>query len=121
MLRLSRWVEKAGDREVSAVGGGLAILLLGQATMLLHELAKTPALPAEASLWARQALASVSDIEGKPDSAVADLMRTAEALSSSHASEARILQDAAGAVASHAAFFSRRRAKGGDSRAASGR
>lgn len=107
MLRLSRWVEKTGDREISAVGGGLAILVLGQATMVLHNLARTPALPPEAARAARQALKRISAVARDPAAAAAALTRTADALPNTHANESRLLRDAATAVASHLAFFRR--------------
>lgn len=105
MLHLSRWIEKTGDREISAVGGGLAILILGQATMQLHSLARTPALPADAARAVRRTLDSIGAVERDPDAAAAALTRTADALPTRHADAARLLLDAAAAVASHPAFF----------------
>lgn len=107
MLRLSRWVEKTGDRDVSAVGGGLAILVLGQATLALHSLADTPALSAQAGL-ARQALDSIRAVGRDPAAAVAALTRTAHALPPSHDAQARLMLDAAEAVAQHQTTFFRR-------------
>ncbi|TDH61249.1 hypothetical protein E2C06_17930 [Dankookia rubra] len=44
LLRLVRWIEKVGKRELSAVEGSLAVMRLGSAVLSLQELLREPAL-----------------------------------------------------------------------------
>lgn len=107
MLRLSRWVDKTGDREISAVGVGLAVLTLGQAIIRLHSLT-SPVLPAAVSRRARLALKRIDAIGSAPDGVAAALARTADALPTERVIEARLLTDASSAITAHPAFFLRR-------------
>lgn len=105
MLRLSRWVEKSGDREISAVGGGLAILTLGQATIALHRLEQALVLPPRAADAVRQTLGRIRILSRDPDAVVTALTRTANALPRGQADEARLMLDAAAVVAQHQTSF----------------
>ncbi|MGO4408958.1 MULTISPECIES: FUSC family protein [unclassified Brevundimonas] len=107
MLRLSRWVDKTGDREVSAVAGGLAVLTLGQATIRLHALSERPVLANHPVSDARIALEQIRGLNVDPDSVVAALRRVADHLPPTQVEDVRLLRDAADAVAAHPAFFLR--------------
>lgn len=108
MLRLSRWVDKTGSNEVSAVGGGLAVLTLGEATIALHRLGAHVAQSASTARATGVALARIRNVERAPKAAVIALRRAAATLPAPHATEAGLLMDAASAIAAHPGFFHRR-------------
>lgn len=102
MLRLTRWVEKTGTQGISASGGGMATLLLAEATLRLHEMAHGN--DDRLSRSAKMSLNRISTLGSQIDEAEHALYRTAN-MDGISASDRHLLMNASEALRTHRAFF----------------
>jgi len=105
MLRLIRWKEKVGDRDLAAVDGSLAVLALGEAVLRLHDLRRAPDAPFGAARSVTTALARLERVGHDPARAQRALERTAIRLKAMGRAEADAIRDGAQALASNLPFF----------------
>jgi uncharacterized membrane protein YccC len=107
MLRLIRWVEKTGERDLSAVGGCLAVLTIGEAVLCLKSLLREQDVPPGAVRCAMVALGRVGGILRDPVGTQHALDRAAHRLARENRPEAAYVRDAAEALALDLSFFRR--------------
>lgn len=102
VLRLTRWIEKVGHPSVTAVGGGIATLLLGEAALRLHDLSRHS--DDRLARSARLSLNRISTLGAETDDAEHALYRTAnmDGLSSD---DRHLLMNASEALKAHGDFF----------------
>jgi uncharacterized membrane protein YccC len=111
MLRLIRWTEKTGDRELAAVDGSLAVLTLGEAVLQLQDLLRDPSASPGSTRCATAALGRITRMQRDPLQAQQALERAARRLAREARHEAGFVRDGAKALATNPSFF--RRAAGG--------
>ena len=107
LLRLVRWADKAGEREISAFDGSLAILRLGNAILGGRDLLRGPHLSAGAARCVDTALRRVRRIRQDPERAQRALQRAAWRLSREAPAVAALIGDAAQGIAANPGFFRR--------------
>lgn len=105
MLRLIRWSEKVGDRELASVDGSLAVLTLGEAVLCLQGLVRDRHIPSGTARSAAAALGRLARIGRDPVRAQHALERTARRLARAARPEADAVRDGAKALALNLAFF----------------
>lgn len=105
MLRLIRWKEKVGERELAAVDGSLAVLALGEAVLRLQSLLNEPGAPLGATRSAKAALGRLARVGRDPVRAWRVLERTARRLRTMGRPEADAVRDGAQALALNLTFF----------------
>jgi uncharacterized membrane protein YccC len=113
LLRLVRWMEKTGERQISASNGSLAVMLLGSAILRIHELLREPGLEPGTRRGLGTALKRIRQIGQDPERAQRALDLVAQRLSREVPAEAGLIGDAANGLATNLAFFHR---AGGKSR-----
>ncbi|PWC39765.1 FUSC family protein [Azospirillum sp. TSO35-2] len=107
LLRLVRWVDKTGERDLVAIDGSLAMLQVGRAILRLQELRGGADLPPATARRFDAALRRLRRITRDPDRARSALERTARWLARTTPAEARPFADAARAMADQPAIFRR--------------
>ncbi len=105
LLRLVLWVEKAGERRISAIDSGLAVMQIGAAVLRMHELRRDPALPPDAARALGAALERTRRIGPAPERAQRALERAARRLAPVLPTEAAVVGQAAAGVAGNLGFF----------------
>lgn len=105
MLRLIRWAEKTGDRELSVIEGSLAVLTLGEAVLCLQDLVHRQDVSRGTARSITHALGRMARITHDPAQARDALDRAARRLTRDGHSEALPIQDAADALARSQSFF----------------
>ena len=105
LLRLTRWAEKAGEQEISAIDGGLAILRLGEAVLEMQALRRVPGLTRNARRSIDAALSRIGAMASHHERARRTLRLTAARLMAEAPARGRSLRDAHDGVAANAAFF----------------
>ncbi|MCI2810853.1 FUSC family protein [Eoetvoesiella caeni] len=107
LLKLVRWIDKAGEHRISALGGSLAVLDLGdvalRAQQLLHEPDITPATARRLQATLRR----ISNVRQEPQRVVRALELAATQLARESRQEAALLRVAARSMADNQAFFER--------------
>ena len=104
LLRLARWVDKTSSREISATGGAMATVLLGEAALRLHEMANSD--DERLARSAHLSLNRISHLEDNTADAEHALYRTAN-MDGISASDRQLLLHASEALAAHPAFFAK--------------
>lgn len=108
LLRLVRWSEKSGDRDLVAVNGGLAALALGTAIRTLHQVIGEDA-PSDSLRRALQAaLAAMGQLDHQPLRVADALERAATRLARMDGQGVENLRRAAAAVRANPDFFRHR-------------
>lgn len=104
LLRLARWVDKTSTREISAMGGAMATVLLGEAALRLHEMARSD--DDRLARSAHLSLNRISHLEEDTTDAEHALYRTAN-MDGISASDRQLLLHASEGLAAHPAFFAK--------------
>ncbi|PTM93480.1 FUSC family protein [Mycoplana dimorpha] len=107
LLRLVRLAQAAGERRFSPTEGGLAVYVLGRATLLLHERASDPALSAGTHRALQLALRRIRHLADRPERVPPALARAAARLDADAAGEGGLLRAAGESMARNPAFFDR--------------
>lgn len=105
LLRLARWSEKTGDRDFTAMDGGLAALALGTAIRTLHTRRAEPGLPDSLSRSLSAALLGVSRVGDQPERLATALDRAANRLARHGGEDPDTLRRAAAALRATPGFF----------------
>ncbi|KFL27092.1 hypothetical protein JP74_09305 [Devosia sp. 17-2-E-8] len=103
LLRLVRWVEKTGSKDVDAFEGSFAVLALGSAIARLRELQAGGDLSQSTARAMRAALLRCADVGEEPEAAARAMEQLAKRLPAS--SDTELLVDAARQVRAESAFF----------------
>ena len=107
LLRLVRWADKTGEREISAVGGSLAVLQVGSAVLRMRGLLRDGGLTPGSVRRVDAALKRVRRIGQDPERARMALERTAVRLRPEAPAEAAVIGDAAQGITGNLGFFRR--------------
>lgn len=107
LLRLVRWVEKTGAKDVSVVNAGLGLLNVGSAIRSMHEMLAIPSLPLRIRRRLSVALARSRDIATNPARTQQAFARSAGELRRLNRSEAALLEAAAADIGANDEFFRR--------------
>lgn len=108
LLKLVLWVEKAGDRRVSTVDGGVAVLNLGSIIFHTQELLRQPSLAPCIRRRLLALLKRMNTIGQQPERALQAMRRTATLLSRKAPEEALLFEEASRHLADNLLFFARR-------------
>ena len=108
LLRLVRWQDKASPAGagLDVVGGGVAVLTLGDAIHALRDLRRDPSLGAGRQRAIAVALARLGELASHPDQASRSLAATARRLDVDRNDTAALLRQAARDIAAQRAFLS---------------
>lgn len=107
LLRLVRWIEKTGAKDVSAVDAGLGMLNVGSAIRSMHEMLEIPSLPSPIRRRLTVALARSREIATNPARTQQAFVRLAAELLKFGRSEAILLTAAAADIGTNESFFQR--------------
>lgn len=107
LLRLARWAEKTGERQISATNGGLAVLGLGSTVLRIQELLREVDIAPGTARCLMAALRRMRNIGQKPERVTQMLELVAARLSRERMDDAESIRDAAGALAANLDFFRR--------------
>lgn len=112
LLRLVRWADKSGERDLSLTEGCLALLDLGGAVMRIRELSRRPDLPAGAARGLELVTRRMAEIDRRPERVSRALETVARRFDREGSTEAERLRVAARAVDANLAFFLRAAGRG---------
>jgi uncharacterized membrane protein YccC len=105
LIKLVRWMDKAGERGISALGGSLALQGLGAVTLSVHELLQSPEITPQAARRLRNLLERMRNIQQRPERVRRALALAANQLARDSRREADLLREAAGLMDNNTAFF----------------
>jgi uncharacterized membrane protein YccC len=107
LLKLVRWIDKAGERRISALGGSLAVLGLGNVTLRSQELLQAPDITPATTRRLQAMLKRIHNIKQDPRPVIRALELAAVQLARESHSEAALLRETARAMADNFTFFER--------------
>jgi uncharacterized membrane protein YccC len=107
LLKLVRWIDKAGEQRISALGGSLAVLGLGKVTLRSQELLQAPDITPATARRLQAMLKRIHNIKQDPRPVIRALELAAVQLARESRSEAALLRETARAMADNFNFFER--------------
>lgn len=117
LLRLARWVEKAGERQLTAANGSMAVMQVGDAILRMQALLQEPAVSPSTRRVLEMTLRRLRQLGRAPALAQRALAAAARRLSRTWPLDAEILSASAEALNANLAFFDQ---AGGSQRPARG-
>lgn len=109
LLKLVRWIDKAGERRISALDGSLAVLDLGDITLRAQQLLQAPDITPGTARRLQTMLRRIRNIRQEPQPVMRALELAAVQLARESHPEAILLREAARSMASNRAFFERQK------------
>ncbi|MCQ9615842.1 FUSC family protein [Paenalcaligenes niemegkensis] len=105
LVKLVRWIDKTGEKGMSALGGGLALQCLGTVTLSMQEMLQEPEIKDSTARRLQTVLNRVHNIRQEPERVISALELAAKRLASESRAEAELLHEAARLMSDNALFF----------------
>lgn len=105
LIKLVRWMDKAGEQGISASGGSLALQSLGTVALTVQALLHSPDITPGTTRRLKMLLSRMRNIKQHPERVIRALNLAATRLASESRGEAELLREAASFMNANAAFF----------------
>ncbi|WP_353152630.1 FUSC family protein [Pollutimonas bauzanensis] len=105
LIKLVRWMDKAGEQGISALGGSLALQSLGTVALRVQELLHAPDITPGTTRRLKALLSRMRNIKQHPERVIRALNLAASRLAYESRGEAELLREAASFMEANAMFF----------------